>query len=284
MRTSTKAAAATLVAAILTSAAGSLAATAAGATGGTALKAVTVTMTNKTISFSTGTALPAGHVLFHVKTAKGQHTLQLLHLHSGYTANQAKHDINAAFGGDVKAVKRVDKNIDWLGGVDTTPGHPGKVSINLGEGSYIAVDQESDASLSFTVGVGSSDYRTVYPSSSVTTKNNLFHLHTGGLALPHDGWMKFHNNALEPHMFVFQHVKQSTTKKDVRDYIASGSQKPPSWGLQDSTDAGVISPGTTETWHYSLPTGKYLVACFWPSKDNGMPHFTMGMWKLVELS
>lgn len=283
MRIGTKTAAATLAAATLMSGAGLLAATSVSASAA-APKSVTVTMTNKAITFSTGTALPAGHVLFEVKTTKGEHTLQLIHLHSGYTANQAEHDVNAAFGGDVKAVKRVDKNIDWLGGVDTTPGHPGKVSLNLGEGSYIAVDQESNASLGFTVGTGSSDYRTVYPSSSVTTKHNLFHLHTGGLALPHDGWMKYHNNALEPHMFVLNRVKQSTTKQDVRDYIASGSQKPPSWGLGDSTDAGVISPGTTETWHYSLPAGKYLVACFWPSKDNGMPHFNMGMWKLVELS
>jgi len=283
MRIGTKTAAASLAAGTLLSAAGLLTATSVDASAA-APRSVTVTMTNKSISFSTGTALPAGRVLFQVKTAKGEHTLQLLHLHSGYTKNQAEHDINAAFGGDVKAVKRVDKNIDWLGGVDTTPGHPGKVAINLAEGSYLAVDQESNASMQFTVGIGSADYRTVYPSSSVTTKNNLFHLHTGGLALPHEGWMRYHNNALEPHMFVLNHVKQSTTKQDVRDYIASGSQKPPSWGLGDSTDAGVISPATTETWHYSLPAGKYLVACFWPSKDNGMPHFTMGMWKLVELS
>ena len=284
MRIGNKAAAATLAAATITSATGLLAATAAGAAGSTAPKTVTVTMTSKSISLSTGTSIPAGQVFFTVKTAKGEHTLQLLQLHSGYTARQAEHDINAAFGGDVKAVKRVDKNISWLGGVDATAGHPGKVSVNLQPGSYMAVDQESNATTKFTVVAGSADYRSVYPSSFATTKNNLFHLHTNGLALPHDGWMKYHNHALEPHMFVLNHVKQSTTKQDVRDYVASGSQKPPSWGLGDSTDAGVISPGTAETWHYSLPAGKYLVACFWPSKDNGSPHFYMGMWKLVELS
>ena len=284
MRIGTKTAAATLAAATLTSATGLLAATAAGAAGSTAPKTVSVTMTNKAISFGAGTSIPAGQVFFKVTTAKGQHTLQVLHLHSGYSASKAEHDINAAFGGNVSAVKRIDKNIDWLGGVDVTPGHPGQVAVKLAPGSYMAVDQESNASLQFTVVAGSSDYRTVYPSSYVTTKNNLFHLHTGGLALPHEGWMKYHNNALEPHMFVLNHVKQSTTNQDVRDYLASGSQKQPSWALGESTDAGVISPGTTETWHYSLPAGKYLVACFWPSKDNGQPHINMGMWKLVELS
>jgi hypothetical protein len=283
MRPGFKAAAATLAAA--TAAAGGLMAAAPlTASAATAPKVINVTMTHTSIAFGAGTSIPAGQVFFTVKTPKGEHTLQVLQLHAGYTQKQAAHDINAAFGGDVKAARAIDKNITWLGGVDVTPGHPGQVAVKLVPGSYLAVDQESDASLKFDVVAGSSDYRTVYPSTFVTTKHNQFHLHTGGLALPHDGWMKYHNNALEPHMFVLNEVKQSTTKQDVRDYIASGSQKPPPWGLSTSTDAGVISPGTTETWHYSVPAGKYLVACFWPSKQNGMPHFNMGMWKLVELS
>jgi hypothetical protein len=32
-----------------------------------------------------------------------------------------------------------------------------------------------------------------------------------------------------------------------------------------------------------VPAGKYLLACFWPDDDTGMPHFFMGMWKLVRV-
>jgi hypothetical protein len=245
-------------------------------------KTITVTMSAKTIAFGTS-SIPAGQVVFTVKSAKGNHTLQLAQLASGYTQKQAEHDINAAFGGDVKAVRRVDKNIHWLGGADTAVGHPGRFVAHLTAGSYLAIDQESNATTSFDVVSAASNYRTIYPSSFVTTKNNRFHTHTG-LALPHDGWMKYHNNAVEPHFIVLNRVKQSTTNQDVRDYAASGSNKQPSWGLGESTDAGVISPGTTEVFRYSLPAGKYLIACFWPSKHTGMPHFNMGMWKLVELS
>jgi hypothetical protein len=254
-----------------------------GASAATPPKVVVVTVTGHGITMEPGTTLPAGKVYFKVKAPKGDHTLQLVHLHAGYSQKQAGHDINAAFGGDTKAVRRIDRNIDWLGGNEATAGHPGMFAVHLSPGSYVAIDQDSNAVQPFDVVSAASNYRTLYPSSLATTKNNKFHLHTS-LALPHAGWLKFHNNAEEPHMFVLQHVQQSTTNKDVRDYAASGSEKPPSWGLPEATGSAVISPGTTQVFHYSLPAGKYLVACFWPSKDTGMPHFAMGMWKLVELS
>jgi hypothetical protein len=34
---------------------------------------------------------------------------------------------------------------------------------------------------------------------------------------------------------------------------------------------------------YDLPAGKYFIACFWPDYFTGMPHFLMGMWKLVTI-
>jgi hypothetical protein len=35
---------------------------------------------------------------------------------------------------------------------------------------------------------------------------------------------------------------------------------------------------------YDLPAGEYLLACFWPDRFTGMPHFFMGMWKLINLA
>jgi hypothetical protein len=282
MRLRNKAVAAGIAAAMTTAVLGVLAATAPiAASAATAPTAIAVTMSGKALTLST-TSVPAGAVVFNVKSVKGDHALQIIQLHSGYSKTQAKKDINAAFGGNKAAIKRIDTKITWLGGVDAPAGHPGTVGVVLKPGSYLAVDQNGNAVAPFDVVSTTADYRTLYPSSSLTTKGNQFHTHTS-LALSHDGWMKYHNNA-EPHFIVLQHVKQSTTNKDVQDYIASGSQKNPSWGLAQSADAGVISPGQTEVWHYKLPAGKYLIACFWPSIDTGMPHFAMGMWKLVELS
>ena len=283
MRPGKRTAAATLAAATAASAAGMLAATApVTASAATPPTVITVTVGGGKLALDT-TSIPAGKIVFHVKSTKGDHTVQVLQLHSGYTKKQAEHDINAAFGGNKAAIKNVDSKIDWLGGVDATPQKSNDFSTHLAAGSYMFVDQDSNASMGFTVVSSPANYKTLYPNAYVTTKGNIFHTHTN-LALPRNGWVKMHNNAVEPHMFVLQHVKQSTTKQDVRDYIASGSQKPPSWGLGDSMDAGVISPGKTQVFSYRMPAGKYLIACFWPSIQTGMPHFAMGMWKLVELS
>jgi len=283
MRPSKRTLAATLAAATAAAGAGVLGATASvSASAASPPKTITVTLGGGNIALSS-TSVPAGHVVFHVKSTKGDHTVQLARLHAGYSKKQAGHDINAAFGGDKAAIKRVDTKIDWLGGVDATPQKTNEFSAKLATGSYLVTDQESNAVKTLKVVSAPADYKRLYPNVLVTTKNNRFHTHTD-LALPHDGLVKMRNNAEEPHMFVLQHVKQSTTNRDVRDYVASGSQKPPSWGLGDSMDAGVVSPGTTQVFSYKMPAGKYLIACFWPSIDTGMPHFSMGMWKLVELS
>jgi hypothetical protein len=91
------------------------------------------------------------------------------------------------------------------------------------------------------------------------------------------------NKAEEPHFPVLNEVQESTTTQDVLDYIALNTQDPPSWALPAGAEAGVISPGHTFIWKYSLPKGKYIVMCFWPSKTNGMPHFSMGMFRLFHL-
>jgi hypothetical protein len=283
MRLHNKVVAATIVATLSTAGVGVLTATARiTASASTPPQTVSVTVGGGKLAVGS-TSVPAGNVVFRVKSTKGDHTVQLLQLHSGYTKQQAKKDIGAAFGGNKAAIKRVDTKIDWLGGIDATPQKSNVFSTQLAAGTYYMTDQESNAIATLTVVSAPAGYRTLYPNAYVTTKGNMFHMHTN-LALPHSGWVRMHNNAQEPHMFVLQHVKQSTTNKDVRDYIASGSQKPPSWGLGESMDAGVISPGKTQVFSYKMPAGKFLVACFWPSIDTGAPHFTMGMWKLVELS
>lgn len=83
---------------------------------------------------------------------------------------------------------------------------------------------------------------------------------------------------------VLQQVKPSTTNKQVRRFIKSGSQRNPKWALKASTGAGVVSPGKSQLLDYDLPAGKYFLACFWPDYFTGNPHFMMGMWKLVRLS
>jgi len=53
--------------------------------------------------------------------------------------------------------------------------------------------------------------------------------------------------------------------------------------LKAGADSGVVSPNRDQLLTLNLPAGKYLVMCFWPDYFTGMPHFFMGMWKLVTL-
>ena len=131
MRLHNKGVAAGLAAAMSTAAVGMLAATSpVVASAAAPPKVVTVTLGGGKIALGS-TSIPAGNVVFAVKSTKGDHTMQVLQLHAGYSQNQAQHDINAAFGGNKAAIKRVDTKIDWLGGDDATPQKPSQFSTGI---------------------------------------------------------------------------------------------------------------------------------------------------------
>jgi hypothetical protein len=81
---------------------------------------------------------------------------------------------------------------------------------------------------------------------------------------------------------VIQHVKEGTTRKQVMDGLNSNGRPP--WLMHENTSAGVISPYFGEMMRYDLPPGQYLIACFWPASDTGLPHAFMGMFKLIHLA
>jgi hypothetical protein len=111
-------------------------------------------------------------------------------------------------------------------------------------------------------------------------KGNTFPAPSG---LPNAGWLKQTNHAVEPHFMDFQQVKKSTTRAHVKKFFDNGAKGQPSFGLPATAGTLIVSPGHTIVWKYTLPKGKYVVACFWPSKKTGMPHALMGMWNLLSL-
>ena len=241
---------------------------------------VTVTM-GKSIALSTGTRLHAGRVLFKVVSPTGDHALQILKLvKPGYTPKQAIPDVNAAFNGNVAAVRRIDANIRWLGGTDAPAGHPGKFAETLYAGKYYFTDQNSNAFSVVTV-YGTPPVRGWITNSS--TIRAYDHGFKTAATMPRSGWTLFRDIAEEPHFISMQQVKSNTTAAMVRAALASNSQSQPSWILPAAANSGTISPDTQILWHYNLPAGKYLLACWWPDDQTGMPHAMMGMWKLVTL-
>jgi hypothetical protein len=225
--------------------------------------------------------LHAGSVIFKVVSARGDHELQIARLHRGYSLAQAGADINKAFGGDVAAVRRVDANVTFRGGAEAHPNRPGYVAVKLRAGDYVFTDQDSNAYVIMHVW-GTAPARTL-PARRGSVTTFTYGFGNTPVKLPAKGWVHVNNVSDQPHFVVFNHVKANTTRAMVGKYFAAGSEAPPSFGLRASTSTGIISPNVGQLVHYNLPPGKYVIACFWPDDDTGMPHAMMGMWKLVWL-
>ena len=249
---------------------------------------VKVKMSDSSITFSGGgsstangvTTLHAGLYHFHVVTHAGAHTLQLVRFKNGYTAQQAGSDLPKAFQGNVAAVQALDNGVTFRGGADTKPQHPGDMAVILKAGPFMALDQNGNAVAQIAV-VGHSSTTSLGQHTGTYT---AFSYGWGVTKhLPAAGTVKVTNGADQPHFLVIQRVKDSTTNATVRKSLAkSGSGNPP-WLLKATAESGVISPGTSQLVSYDLPAGKYFIACFWPDYFTGMPHFLMGMWKLVTI-
>ena len=250
---------------------------------------VKVKMSDSSITFSGGgsstangvTTLHAGRYHFHVVTHAGDHVLQLLRFKNGYTAQQAIGDFTKAFQGNVAAVQRIDNGVVFRGGADAKPQKPADMVVVLKPGHFFAIDQNGNAVAQLTVVGQAADTQLGQHDGTYSAFS-----YGWGVSkhLPASGTVKVTNRADQPHFLVLQRVKDSTTNAMVRKSLAKGGNGQPSWLLKATADSGVISPNTSQLMSYDLPAGKYFIACFWPDYFTGMPHFLMGMWKLVTVS
>lgn len=224
----------------------------------------------------------AGQITFRVVSRKGDHELQIVRLRNGYTVAEAGGDFGRAFGGDTAAIRRLDHGVDFRGGAEATPRHPGEVTVSLRAGRYLAFDQNSNSNepTPLTVHGTNAQRRAPHVSSRIGVFSYGFET---ARTLPRSGRTLIHNTSDQPHFVVFQRIKESTTRAQVKKTFSSMSEAKPSWALRPSTSSGVISPNRGERFAYDLPAGKYLIACFWPDRDTGMPHAFMGMWRIIHL-
>jgi len=233
-----------------------------------------------------------GNTIFKVAPHGKGGDMQVVRLKSGYTLAQAGQDFGAAFGGDVHAVRRLDRHVVFYGGTAMAPkgGDPNFWAVKINKpGRYYLLNVDNNDLTTFRA-KGTTQKRAL-PSADgwlnmVSTDNGAGNAFKVGRHDPKRGWMSTTNHAQEPHFVDLGHVKKSTTPQDVSNYFndPNAPQRPP-FAAKDGagTSTGVISPGKTFLWTYNLPRGKYLTMCFWPSKDSGMPHALMGMWKLTHL-
>ncbi len=245
--------------------------------------AIKVTMTKKAIRLSTH-SVQAGRVRFRVVTPGGDHVLQVMRLHQGYSLQQAAKDVGRAFQGRVPAIKRVDRRITWAGGAETRKNHPGRFAVTLTPGTYYLIDQNDQTSTvvsTLTVNGSVQPRAWIHNSSRIVgTGKDRFR---APKAIPRQGWTVFKDTSDEPHFLVLQQVKHGTTRHMVTRYLHSGAQGEPPFAMPATTSSGVISGGSQILFHYNLPRGRYVLICWWPSDENGMPHALMGMYRMINL-
>jgi hypothetical protein len=252
---------------------------AAGAGERAGIPTAVVRMNGNRIHVVGGNTLHAGRIAFKVTTGDRAHVLQILRLHHGYTVQDAGQDFGPAFGGDLDAIRRLDENITWRGGAETKPGKPGWFVVTLRQGEFKMFDQNGGGLVSLHV-VGDVPPRpNVAHSSTITAFSYGFE--SSPETIPAAGTLYFKNQADQPHFLEIQHVKDGTTRRQVMHGLHSQGQ--PDFVLKGSTGTGVISPQTGQMFRYDLPAGRYVIMCFWPASDTGMPHAFMGMFKLITL-
>jgi hypothetical protein len=249
---------------------------------------VTIKSTGKGPQLSKQSVRP-GNTMFKVVRGNVGGTMEVLRLKQGYTIKDAAADFAKAFPkgngqADVKAVRRVDHNVVFYGGmpVPAKGDGPNWFGAKIDKrGTYYVINLDKNTLATFQA-KGPGEKRSLPKPTGYLNmvKGNFWKAPKSD---PHKGWMTTTNHAAEPHFVVLDKVKKNTTKKDVADFFMNPTG-PPTFILPTEVDAEVVSPGHTMIWHYGTSAGKYVALCFWPSKVDGTPHAFMGMWKLFELT
>lgn len=247
---------------------------------------VTLTTRKDSVRISKSTIRP-GNTYLDVVHGNAGGSLEMLRLRPGYSFRHAMKDFPGLFSGDTAAIKRVDKNVIFYGGLAAIPKVTQTFATRLDAGKYYVLNIGQLMSGKRNVGIlhvqGAMQKRPLPKATSHVNWVGEESFSTNS-TIGHAGWLRQTNLTHQPHFMDLGQVRKSTTKKQVQDYIDSHSQDPPSFALSRDISTEVVSPGHTVLWNYHTARGRYLEACFYPDKKTGAPHFFMGMWHLVNLT
>ena len=227
-----------------------------------------------------------------VVTSKKESLFQVVQAKDGYTAQQAAKDINAGLnkGNDLKALKRFQKNVTLVGGIDSTPGHAATVWLDIPTGANVwAIDaggNYAQASKFVPLTVTGDDTGAGWPSSPKVKAVKLTTWASKPASIPTHGKLTFKNVSGNNHFLEMFKLAKGKTLKDFAAWIKAvkmGQNSPPPIDFRArSASTGVISPYQAMTFKYHLDPGTYIMACFWPDASmGGMPHAFMGMYRSI---
>lgn len=244
---------------------------------------LTATLTKKSIKVTGAAGLRPGRVKLSVK---GNGIVEFAMFKRGYDAADFTADINK-YGAknDIKALKHALANTQILGGFEgggsgtvVLPRAGSYTPFSVGERGLVVGDPIMVRGAKRSSSVPRTDGRIIATAGPSWA---------GSTTLPTKGRFFFKNKANTgvPHFVVLQQVVAGTTTDQVLEFLKSGDEGQPPWGLPGGMETGSISSGRTMTVDYDLPAGQYVVMCFFPDpRMGGMPHALMGMLAMINLA
>ncbi|HET8604227.1 MAG TPA: hypothetical protein VFM09_09890 [Marmoricola sp.] len=240
----------------------------------------------------TDTLRPGVH-RFVIRSARDA-SFQIVRKDHGYSEAELVHDVNAGLNGmspDLKALKRFERHVTLLGGVSSSPGHPGRLWTDLPRGRYIAVDtntHHTTVSQLHEIRVRGMRVAGALPSGPRVAAIDEASWGPRPKAIPTRGVLTFVNRSTDNHFIAMARLLPGKTVADFKawvDAIKQGQNVPPPIDESaPSLDTGVASSGHRFAFRYHLPKGHYILTCFWPDAEmGGMPHAFMGMYRQLNV-
>jgi hypothetical protein len=231
------------------------------------------------------TTIQPGVNEFRITSAKAS-SFQIIQVAEGYTVEQAGADVEKGLNkGDVKALKRFEKNVILFGGTSSKPDAPGVLWVDLAPGSYFAIDTRARRLTDFFpfTAVGAETGANMPASPKLKAIKSATWAERP-VSIPRKGTLIFKNAALQNHFLILSKLKRGKTMKDFAEWVEADFEGRPPLESGAGLDSGVISPGRAMAFDYKLPAGNYVMMCFWPDATmHGMPHVAMGMYRAIRL-
>lgn len=276
---------------------GALVTTAAGANaqeGTTTPKQLYVTGNGSSVTISQR-SINEGYVSFHVRASNSDvpSSISLFKPKVGVSVRQLLGDLQEEFAQDpavaAKGTRDLVRDGRFFGLADVAKGNPATVTEFLEDGTYYLMDlgappQGMPVLTTLRVGQVEPTQPATLPHASAVVSLTSSDRFMAPRTLPAAGTVLVRNVADTIHFMEFQPVKAGTTDAQIQAYFDSGSQDPPSFGIDGpSVGLDVLSPGQSARLTYKLPPGTYVLLCFISDDVTGMPHAVMGMHKVVTL-
>lgn len=242
---------------------------------------------------------PAGRVTFEVTGTdpENEHDFQVAQIEPGISLETVIAEVTTGLEAeniDLNALKTFNRHVRLIGGVNVLPGGKGgAMTLTLARGTYYLLDTSAPAAEAIPAAKVLVVTGAIQPTA-VPRVSSIIEMRTPNrfrvtARLPADGSVLVRNRADEPHFVFIEPVQPGTTDAQIQalfDRAAAGDESAfDEFPGRDGPVAGtgVVDPGYQMVWTYHLEPGLYLISCFWPDEDTGLPHAFMGMHQVVSI-